>query len=70
METVGEIQEGDILVIEHDGENASIIYEKDDEEKKDELHFCKNDRIGKVVEARLLSLFYKINKTCSKNKTL
>ena len=34
IESVGEIQEGDILVIEHDGENASIIYEKDDEEKQ------------------------------------
>lgn len=34
IDSVGEIQEGDILLIEHDGENASIIYGKDDAEKQ------------------------------------
>ena len=30
---VGEAKEGDILVVEHDGENVTLIYSKDDEEK-------------------------------------
>ena len=31
---VGEVNEGDILVVEHDGENVTLIYYKDEEERK------------------------------------
>lgn len=30
---VGEAKEGDILVVEHDGENVTLIYNKDEAEK-------------------------------------
>ena len=29
----GEVNEGDILVVEHDGENVSMVYYKDEEER-------------------------------------
>ena len=29
----GEVNEGDILVVEHDGQSVSLVYYKDDEEK-------------------------------------
>ena len=30
---VGEVKEGDILVVEHDGQNVTFVYNKDNEEK-------------------------------------
>lgn len=45
LETVeknlGDIQEGDIIVIEHDGNNITEVYHKDEEEKQRRISILK-----------------------------
>ena len=38
---VGEVDEGDILVVEYDGKNVTKVYSKDDEEKARRLKLLK-----------------------------
>ena len=40
-EAVGAVKEGDILVVEYDGENVTKVYGKDDEEKARRLKLLK-----------------------------
>ena len=37
----GEVNEGDILVVEHDGQSVSLVYYKDDEEKARRVELLK-----------------------------
>ena len=41
-EEVGKVNEGDILVVEHDGENVTSIYGKDEEEKARRLEVLRS----------------------------
>ena len=43
-ENLGEVNEGDILVVEHDGENVSSVYYKDEAEKAKRLEVLKEIR--------------------------
>ena len=38
---VGEVKEGDILVVEHDGQDVTFIYDKDNEEKARRLELLR-----------------------------
>ena len=41
-ENLGEVKEGDILVVEHDGENVTSVYYKDEEEKARRLELLRS----------------------------
>lgn len=41
-ENLGKVQEGDILVVEHDGENVTSVYYKDEEEKARRVELLKS----------------------------
>ena len=39
---IGEVKEGDILIVEHDGKNVTFLYYKDNREKARRLEALKN----------------------------
>lgn len=41
-ENLGKVQEGDVLVVEHDGENVTSVYYKDEEEKARRVELLKS----------------------------
>lgn len=41
-EKLGKVQEGDVLVVEHDGENVTSVYYKDEEEKARRVELLKS----------------------------
>lgn len=41
-ENIGKVQEGDVLVVEHDDENVTSVYYKDEEEKARRVELLKS----------------------------